>query len=383
MKPDLDGISRILIRGVNWLGDAIMTTPALLRLREACPQARLVLATPAKLADLYLRHPALDEVIPLVPRDSLWAASRRLKTQSFDLAVLFPNSPRSALEVWLARIPRRLGYAHPWRTWLLSHPVPRPAAFHPMAKKTPGQIRRLLSRNQAGARPVVPEKAHHLYHYLHLVAALGANPEPLAPRIEVGTEEIEACNKKFGFAADPAISWLGINPGAEYGPAKRWPWERFAETMSMVAAQTACGWLLLGGGGDAELCARIERAFREGLARNSTHPPHLLNLAGRTTLRELCAVLKKCRLLITNDTGPMHVAAAVGTPVAAIFGSTSPELTGPGLPNDPHHRIIRHTPACAPCFLRQCPADNRCLSGITPAQLVPVLLGLLRQPSAP
>jgi heptosyltransferase-2 len=154
-----------------------------------------------------------------------------------------------------------------------------------------------------------------------------------------------------------------LNPGAEYGPAKRWPPERFVAAAREIHQATACQWLILGGPADVSLAASI--ATELGPSAGET-----LNFAGRTNLRDLCAVLKACRVLLTNDTGPMHLAAAVGTPVVVPFGSTSPELTGPGLPGDSRHRLLRAVVPCSPCFRRQCPIDFRCMNSIQVEQVV-------------
>ncbi len=352
---------RILIRGVNWLGDAVMTTPALLRLREARPGAHITLLTHEKLADLWVKHPALDGVLTFRNGEGVPAIGGRLRAEGFDLALVFPNSPRAALEVWLARIPRRIGVARPWRNFFLTQRVSPSAGAVPMSKRTRREIQRLVSTPRE-ATPI-PAGAHHLHHYLHLVAALGARAEPLAPLISVTAEEVAAVLTRFEFTAGGG-PLFGLNAGAEYGPAKRWPRERFIEAAVKVQRQTNCHWWVFGGSADAELAADITTKINRagtGTARC---------LAGQTSLRELCAALKACAVLLTNDTGPMHVAAAVGTPVVVPFGSTSPELTGPGLPGDPQHALLKSDAPCAPCFLRECPIDFRCMNGISVERVV-------------
>ena len=351
---------RILVRGVNWLGDAVMTTPALLRLREHFPAAHITLLTPAKLQELWTGHPAVDDIIAFAAGEGLWAIAKKLHAGRFELALVLPNSPRSALEPWLARIPQRIGYARPWRNALLTRAIPaRPGAVK-MHKRTPEAIRALTAAagGTAGGRraPAIPASAHQLHEYLHLVAALGARAEPLAPHLTVSPAELAATRERFGLA-NGLLPLAGLNPGAEYGPAKRWPAERFIAAALAVSAQTPCMWAVFGGNND--------RAAAETIA-TALHAANLpvTNLAGRTGLRELMAALKLCRVLLTNDTGPMHVAAALGTPVVVPFGSTSPELTGPGLPGDSRHRLLKSAAVCSPCFLRECPIDFRCLTGI-------------------
>lgn len=360
--------ARLLVRGVNWLGDAVMTTPALLRLREALPDTHLALLTAAKLADLWHDHPALDSVVPFSPGESVLAVARRLRPLAFDTALILPNSTRAALECCLARIPRRWGHARPLRLGLLTDPVPpRPDSLR-MRKPSLREIRRRLE----GSAPKsdIPATAHHTLDYLHLVGHLGARTVPLPPRLHVDPSEIAVARQRFGIEEGPF--WLGLNPGAEYGPAKRWPADRFAAVARELASVAPVRWLLLGGPADRGLTARI-----------ANEVPGSLDCAGRTTLRELMALLAGCRLLLTNDTGPMHLAAALGIPVVVPFGSTSPELTGPGVPGDPRHRLLRAGVACAPCFLRECPIDFRCLTGITTATVAAEILGILPSNPAP
>lgn len=293
--------------------------------------------------------------------ESVWQVARRLRAGRFQLALVLPNSPRSALESWLARIPERIGYARPWRNALLTQRVNERATAVAMHKRSAAEINRLIRAPATVASTTLPPTAHHLQQYLHLVAALGANPEPLAPRIEVTDGELAAARERFRL--DAGTRWLGVNAGAEYGPAKRWPKENFAAVASQAAAWPGWGVVIVGGKADAPLAAEIESAVR-------TLRPGVRNLAGQTTLRELCAVLKLCQVVVTNDTGPMHVAAAVGTRVVALFGSTSPELTGPGLPGDSRHRALTANVPCAPCFLRECPIDFRCLRNISVERVV-------------
>ncbi len=341
------------MRGTNWLGDAVMTAPALLRLRERFPSAHITLLTSEKLRELWLNHPAVNEVISFGAEEGMFSVKRKLAAGRFDLALVLPNSPRSALEVWLAGIPERVGYSRPWRDWFLTQAVPTRPGHVQMHKRSVEEIKRLIADKAPGTRHQVPnDLAHQIHEYLHLVGALGASAEPLAPRLVVSPEEVEAAKKKFGLM-DVKQPVLGLNPGAEYGPAKRWPVERFIAAAQEIQKRTDCAWLVFGGKGDAEIAGRIAAAV-----------PSAKNVAGQTSLRELMALLKTCRVLLTNDTGPMHVAAALGTPVVVPFGSTSPELTGPGLPGDARHKLILSDAPCSPCFLRECPIDFRCMKGI-------------------
>jgi heptosyltransferase-2 len=295
----------------------------------------------------------VDEVITFHPGESPWEISRRLRQWSYALAIVLPNSPRSALECALARIPERIGYARPWRNWLVTRAVaPRPDKVE-MTKRSEAEIRRRISGPHGQEKP--PEGSHQIFDYLHLVGAVGANTEPVAPFVNVTSAEVEAALAKF---LPPDISHfrlLGLNPGAEYGPAKRWPGQNFAAAAKeAIRGQRDCAWVLFGGPGDRQVCNEIARELGD----------KAIDLSGRTTLRELLALLKACRLVLTNDTGPMHAAAALGVPVVAIFGSTSSVVTGPGLPGDPLHAVLQSTVPCSPCFRRRCPIDFRCMRGI-------------------
>jgi heptosyltransferase-2 len=360
---------RILIRGVNWLGDAVMTTPALQRLREALPDAHITLLTHEKLSDLWQNHPALNSILTFAPLESAWSIARRLREQNFTTALVLPNSPRSALEVWLARIPQRIGYARPWRSWFLTQAVPPRKDRVEMCKRSVSEIRLLTSNTQCGIRNTkFSPDAHQLHEYLNLASALGANTTPPAPALHIDPSELEPVAARFGLKPD-VEPIFGLNPGAEYGPAKRWPVERFISAATEIQRKTRCRWLIFGGPADLGIAQEIEIGIQKALA-NSADAPLPVNLAGKTSLRELCVLLKLCRVVLTNDSGPMHVAAAVGTPVVVPFGSTSPELTGPGLPGDTRHHLLTANAPCSPCFLRTCPIDLRCMTGISVERVV-------------
>jgi heptosyltransferase II len=367
---------RILVRGVNWLGDAVMTTPALQRLREALPNSHIALLTHQKLADLWQDHPSLNAIITFSPGESLWSVAGRLRAEHFQTALVLPNSPRSALEAWLARIPQRIGYVRPWRNGFLTHPVAARLDHERMHKRSVFEINRLVRSPATDAHgPLRTTRdtlrtTHHIHNYLHLAANLGANPEPLPPKLEVSAAEIrqaedaflsDARNQVQGSAPGKPLVLIGLNPGAEYGPAKRWPAASFAAVAREISHRLGNSvWLAFGGKADWELCDEVARLAGGGV----------LNLAGKTSLRQLMALLKLCRVVLTNDTGPMHVAAALGTPVVVPFGSTSPELTGPGLPGDTRHQLLKSAAPCSPCFRRACPIDFRCMTGISTERVV-------------
>ncbi len=310
---------RILIRASNWLGDAVMTVPAVRAIKNGRPDARVSILTPAKLADFWQSVPEVDEVIPIAADESVFAVARKLRGR-FEVAVVLPNSLRTGLEVWLAGIPRRVGYPGHGRTWLLNQ------IFIPK-QKTP-----------------VPRPKHQVHHYLALAEFVGA---------EIACDFAPIPNPQSAIR-NPVI---GLCAGAEYGPAKRWLPERFAEVVQTVRARTDCDWKLFGVEGDTPIADAILMAAGGPLT----------NLVGQTTLAQLIAELRTCDLLLTNDTGTMHLAAHLGVPVVTLFGSTEPSLTGP---LGTGHRIVRHHVECSPCFLRECPRDFRCMQAITASEVV-------------
>jgi heptosyltransferase-2 len=360
--------ARILVRGTNWLGDAVMSTPALLRLREKFPSAHIALLCPEKLRELWTGHAATNETISFSSGENVFSVVKKLRAGKFDLALVLPNSPRSAIETWLAGIPQRIGYARPWRNFFLTQAIATRAEAMKMRKRSESEIRKLVSQNPESRiqNPEYPKSSHQIFEYLHLAATLGANPEPLPPQLSIAPEEVEAAKKKFGLE-EITQPIFGLNPGAEYGPAKHWPVEKFIAAAKDIQQRTNCAWILFGGRGDEEIANQIESAIRNPQSAN-------FNLAGQTSLRELMALLKLCRVLLANDSGPMHVAAALGTLVVVPFGSTSPELTGPGLPGDPRHRLLKSDAPCSPCFLRECPIDFRCMNGISVERVVEAVM---------
>lgn len=319
---------RILIRGSNWLGDSIISIPAVRAIKAGRPDTHITIVAPEKLAAIWKLVPEVDEVIPLA-NGSLFNAVRLIRQQpTFDVAVLFPNSLRSALEIWLAGVPRRVGYRGHYRRWLLNQILP--------------------DQQQPG-----PPK-HQVHHYLDIARALGA------PEV-IGT--ISPNEQKSPQGAPHRR--IGLCPGAEYGPAKRWLPERFAEVATAVSEQLSADWILFGTTKDAEVGAIIAEKVGD----------RCVNRIGRTSLDQLIAELRECELLLTNDTGTMHLATLLGVPVVAIFGSTEPSLTGP---LGSGHRVLRHQVECSPCFLRECPIDFRCMKAVTVDEVVGAVLSTLR-----
>jgi heptosyltransferase-2 len=346
---------RILVRATNWIGDVVMTMPAIQRLRELEPESHIVVLCPAKLHDLWRHNPHVSDVVTFDDRPSI-PALRRMK---FDVAILLPNSFRAAWEAWRAGIPCRIGFAGHHRRWLLTDVVQESRGEQPVYKQieVAGKSFRIKS---------FPEMRHQTRRYLDLISYMGGNRDFVMPRIRFGVEDIPAVRR---FMKDDGRPVFAINAGAEFGPAKRWMTERFATTALMISEKMDCRWLLLGGPGDAGIAGEIEATLRQTISDESA----IINVAGRTTLVELFGLLKMTRVLLTNDTGPMHVAYALGTPLVAIFGSTSPELTGP---LGDTSVVIRERVECSPCFLRECPVDFRCMDRVTPEQVATAVMEL-------
>ena len=318
---------RILVRSSNWLGDAVMSVPAVRAIKNGRPDAQVTIATPSNIAPMWKLVPEVDAIIPL-PNGSLLSAVGLLRQRSlFDAAILFPNSLRVALESWLSGIPRRVGYQGHWREWMLNQTVPEPRKSSP------------------------PE--HHSLRFLRIARECGA---------ETSTVQHPTSNIQITVADQPLK--IGLCPGAEYGPAKRWLPERFAEVTAKISGQTSAQWILFGTKNDAMIGDQIAAAIDD----------HCVNRIGWTTLDELIHELRKCCLLLTNDTGTMHLAALLGVPVVAIFGSTEPRLTGP-LGNG--YIILRHHVECSPCFLRECPIDFRCMKEVSTQEVVDAVLSIL------
>jgi len=322
----------ILIRATNWLGDAVMTTPAIGAVREAFPAARITLLAPPLVAEMFSPHPWVDEVL-VYDRKGRHRGIRgyllmagELRQRRFDLAILLPNSLNAALVTWLGGIPRRLGYATDGRGLLLTHPVPR--------------SERLLTGHQSG-------------YYLALLAywgiAPGEHPQLLAT---TPAEDAAMAGRLSQGGIAPGDFLIGINPGATYGSAKRWYPDRFARVADDLARRWQ-GKVVITGGPD-------ERGIAEEIAGLMTMP--CCNLAGSTGVRELMAVIRRCDFFVTNDSGPMHIAAAFGVPLVAIFGSTDHSTT---FPLSRKAAIVRAQVDCAPCMKRECPTDHRCMTGVT------------------
>ena len=324
---------RILIRASNWLGDSVISVPAARAIKAGRPDAHITIAAPEKIASVWKLVPEVDEILPVESRSLFSVAKKIRRKDPFDVAIIFPNSLRTALEVWVAGIPRRVGFPGHSRRWLLNQIV----ADEP--RRGPIQ--------------------HQVVRYLRMAREVGAPPDP--PQLRKFLPRIKT---------NGAPAKIGLCPGAEYGPAKRWLPERFAEAALAIAEQRPVQWILFGTAADKETGAIIE----------SVLGAHCTNRIGQTTLDQLMSELGECALLLTNDTGTMHLATLIGVPVVAIFGSTEPRLTGP---LGSGHDIIRHQVECSPCFLRECPIDFRCMKAVSVEEVVAAVSAKLDQWQTP
>jgi len=343
----------ILVRVPNWIGDAVMCLPALMDLRDHVPHAKVTVLARPIIGELLRGHPGVDEVLIYSHHGEhkgligLWHLIQLVKRKQFDRAVLFQNAFEAAVIAWVAGIPSRIGYATDGRCWLLSEPVPRPDRAH----------------------------LHHTEYYQDLVKAITHSPgKDCTPQLFLSPEVKNACARQFPDVFLPSDSLvIGINPGSVYGSAKRWMPERFAEVGDRLVERLTREFpgspfvrcVLIGSKGEEELGQDIARRMR--------YEP--IVLSGRTTIQELMGVLTRCSVLVTNDTGPMHVAQALGVPVAAVFGSTDPSTTSP---HGQSRGVVKASVRCAPCLLRACPIDHRCMTQVSVEKVVEVALSQVR-----
>jgi heptosyltransferase-2 len=319
--------SNILIRATNWVGDAVMSIPALHAVRRRYPRAHIAVLAKPWVADLYRRESFANEVI--VYEGSRWHVAAGLRPHKFDCAILFQNAFDAALVAWLARIPVRIGYNRDGRRLLLTRAVPVPA---------PGDIPR-----------------HERFYYLELLRRCGIIDEiPTCDAIR-----LELKGRK------PVQRLIGVSPGAAYGTAKQWLPERFAAAASNVAAARGSAIALFGSKSEVDLCEKV-RALLNGHA--------VTNYAGKTTLAEFIDLASQCELFLTNDSGAMHIASALGVPTVAVFGATDDVATGP---TGPLARVIREPVDCSPCLLRQCPIDHRCMVKVSAERVAAEALKLV------
>ena len=330
----------ILVRGVNWIGDAVMTMPAIRSMKLTHPDARITLLVKPWVSRLFEKDPNVDEIILYSEAYQGLAGKFRLakeiKNKHFCMALLLQNAFDAAFIAFLSGIPARIGYNRDSRRMLLTKAVP----FDDQAKAL-----------------------HHIEYYLDLVRKAGFSAKYERPWIYLSLEERLEARDKLKSLRRPVV---GINPGATFGSSKRWRPARFAEVACRVISELQGSAVIFGGPSETGIAEEIEKEF-SNLAGDPGLQMQLLNMAGQTDIRELASLISECDLLVTNDSGPMHIAYAVRTPVVAIFGSTSPEHTGPVGKKD---LAIKKTLACSPCFERECSKnDLKCMEMISSTEV--------------
>jgi heptosyltransferase-2 len=339
-------IEKILIRGTNWIGDVVMSLPAVSSVRCTFPRARIAVLAKPWVADLYRACPDIDDVIVFQSpgsHDGIGGKIRladELREERFDLALLLQNAIEAALIVWRAHIPLRCGYNSDGRGLLLTHSVHRTR-----------EIRRV----------------HQIDYYLEMVRALGFTTAGRDIHIAPENDARSAAETILaGQGIHQGDTLIGVAPGATYGPAKMWFPERFAALADRLADEESARVILFGSPGDSERTERVQR--------HATHP--LIDLAGATSLKEVIALIARCSLFISNDSGLMHLAGALGVPLVAIFGSTNPTTTSP--PGEMSRVIHRDVP-CSPCLKKECPTDFRCMELIQVEDVYDAAKRLLKQ----
>ncbi|MDZ4817077.1 MAG: lipopolysaccharide heptosyltransferase II [Verrucomicrobiota bacterium] len=324
---------KFLVREVNWLGDAVMTLPAIHNLKLGRPDSYVAVLTPTKLADFWRACPDVDEIIEIRTGHTMKSLADSISEKNFDAFIAFPNSARSALPGFFAEIPLRIGYKGHWRKWFLTNVVPETARHD--------------------------NEEHQQEDYLGIIRHIGGSGTFQIPDLhfDVSLEEFQLPSSK------PIII---VCPSAEYGPAKKWLPERYAEACKRIALDQEATLVYVG-------MAKDSAAIEDIIQKSGVYG---YNLAGKTSLSQLGALLTNAKVVLCNDSGTMHLASVVGTRVVAIYGSTEPQLTGP---LGPHKTILRHHVECSPCFLRECPLDFRCMKSVTVMEVVDAVNAQLKR----
>jgi heptosyltransferase-2 len=316
----------IVIRGPNWVGDAVLSVPAIKAVRARFPDSKITLMVRPWVGGLFRSAPFIDEVWTRpMPRLRDWYPTvREIRQKGFDLALLLPNSFESALTVFAAGVPARVGYVSDGRSFLLTERV---------------------------ARPI--EKRHQVAYYLDLIRSVfGVVEEPTTELVASEAERAGARQLLKSEGLDPEAGLLVLNPGAAFGSAKRWHEDRFAQVADQIVEEFQLQTVVVGSASETPIARRIHNRMK--------HPA--VALTGRTDLETLMGVLSLTSLMITNDSGPMHMGAALGIPTVAVFGSTDAEVTRP---SGPWTHVVKHEVSCSPCLLRECPIDHRCMEAVT------------------
>ncbi len=334
---DKSEIKRILIRSTNWVGDVVMTLPALESVRENFPESHITVLAKPWVIPLFEKHPSVDDIITFDKGDGYLGGIgqivriiRVIRKKRFDLAIIFQNAFEAALLAFLGNAEYRLGYKTDGRGFFLTHKV-------------------VISDEIL--------KVHQVEYYLGLLRAMGWQAKTQGPALYVDQKNIKKAKgllDSCGIVERDFV--LGLSPGAIFGEAKRWPADRFARIGDLAIERWGAKVMILGSRKEMDIC--------EAVCGSMTHSS--INLCGRTSLGEVMGLIGRSSFFVTNDSGLMHISAALGIPTVAIFGSTDPIATGP---RGPKTRIVRHEIECAPCLKPECPSDNRCLLDIGPEEV--------------
>jgi len=321
--------SNILIRATNWVGDAVMCLPALHSIRDRFPEAHITILAKSWVADLYAQESFTNQIL-ICDSKPWWSVAQELRRHRFDCAILLQNAFGAAWVACTAGIPSRIGYNRDGRGLLLTRAVKVPK------------------------RGEIPQ--HQRFYYLELLRRAGLIGAITASDIRITPQ---------GSGRDPKRRIIGISPGAAYGTAKRWIPERFAEAAAELASARGAALALFGSRAEHQLCEQIA---------DMLPGCDVTNYAGRTTLEQFIELASRCELFLTNDSGAMHIASALGVPTVAIFGATDDIATGP---TGPRARVVREKVECSPCLLRECPIDHRCMTRVSAGRVVREALDLL------
>lgn len=336
-------LKRILVRGVNWIGDAVMTLPAVRSIREAFPGAHLAVLAKQPVNEVYRLFSAADEIIPYKSQFDtplgVFRLARILRQKNFDAAILLQNAIEAAIIARAAGIPVRAGYNSDGRGFLLTHPIRRTEAVL---------------------------QIHQIGYYLEMVKALGCADVDRTLHLETHISPAAARAVASQYLPDNESPIIGIAPGATYGPAKRWLADRFAAAGDTMSVELSARTVLFGGKADRETAEDVRRHAQTGM----------INLAGMTSLAETIYLISQCRLMISNDSGLMHVAGALNIPTVAVFGSTNPATTSPA---GEKTILVRKEVPCSPCLKKTCPTDFRCMMQVTVEDVVSAAKTLLKK----
>lgn len=337
------GLERILIRGTNWIGDAVMTLPAVASVRSAYPGAHLAILAKPPVTEIYRLFSAADEIIPYENKYDtplgVFRLAQALRLKKFDAVILLQNAIEAAIMSRAAGIRVRAGFNADGRGFLLTHAIRRTGEIF---------------------------KVHQIDYYLEMVKALGCANVDRALHLEAFISPATSREILAKYLPGDSRGIIGLAPGATYGPAKKWLPERFAQTADRLGRDLNAQVVLFGGKTDRETADEVQNNAQT----------NLVNLAGITNLNETIHLISQCRIFISNDSGLMHVAGALNIPTVAVFGSTNPVTTSP-----PGEKtiLVRKPVPCSPCLKRTCPTDFSCMTSITVDDVVESAYKLIKK----